>query len=359
MISENQKETSLNETLTTAEKFPEYTTVRLAPRKEGILAAAIGGSFVLSTLIGFFVFRRREAKKEKDEMAKNYTEIPRSWNAYDEGDLVYGTQDSYMKDASGSGRRSMSDLAIGATQEEFVQNGMRIDVYGSGKKKKKRNSKTEDKLKKGADLCTELDPINEVDSAISSSCATCVDEERTGIKVNMLPSLHYSSSPTDSDEYLPTPSVSSNPSDENDEIFHHHNINQTENSSKEYGQIEPSYAQFTVHENEVSNSPILSLQNMALQGPSLADQIDMEEDERSTESVTNVLLQEDSDHEENYDHEEIHSPSVLVISNQQEIPDSPYMSTNPMVVIPVGNEQNSDDGHEESAKRKLLFTNDQ
>lgn len=357
MIPDNLDVSFQNQTLVAEESKSPEQTVRLGlnPGKEGIVAGAVMGSFVVSTLIGFFVFRRREAKRECDESSQNYTEIAsRSWNDLEGTDPSFGVHDSYMKDATTSGRRSMSELAIGATQEEFVQNGMRIDVYGSGKKKKKRNSKTEDKLKKGADLRTELDPINEVDSAISSSCATGVEEERRGVQTNMLPLLDYSSSPTDSDEYLATPSVSSNPSDENDEIFHHHNIDRIEKSgsSTEYDHNEPSYAQFTVHETgELSNSPILSLQNIALHGPSLGDGIDVKEDEPSVESVTEI--------QDKSDYEESHSPSVVVITNQQEIPDSPFMSTNPMVVIPVGDEHNSDDGQDESAKRKLSFTIDQ
>ena len=343
--------TLVTENLSSEEaRSPDYKTVKLDPGREGLMAGAIIGSFVLSTVVGFLIFRRRESKDGDEESSKNYTEIhSKSWIGYEGNEVLNEMQDSYTKSATKTGRRSMSDLAIGATQEEFVQNGMRIDIYGSSKKKKKkRNLLVENRAKKGAHLCTELDPINEVDSARSSSCPP---EERRIIDSNMLPSLD-SSTPSDSDDYLPSPSISSNPSDENDEIFHHQrSVDDAQNMNERTDRKELTYAQFTYNQNDVdTNSPIVTLENIAFQGTSMSDNlapVTNNEDEISAESSY--------DEEVENGLEGTQSPSVIVVSNQSEIPDSPFMSTNPMVVVPVGDEQISDEEQNERVKRKLSF----
>lgn len=107
---------------------------------------------------------------------------------------------------------SMSDLAAGATQEEFAENGMKVHIYGSGQKEKqpskKRTQKVNMMLKRnsprGGELSTDLEPIVEVNSAVSGgSSAKSTDTWQQGNKdINNAPPL------------LPAMSVSSAPSDE-------------------------------------------------------------------------------------------------------------------------------------------------
>lgn len=110
------------------------------------------------------------------------------------------------------GGNTMSDLAAASTQEEFRQNGMKVDVYGSGgeerKPSKRRLQKVTMMLKKnsprGGELSTDLDPIVEVNSAVSgdSSRAETTDSWQQGKKeINnappLLPALSVSSAPSD------------------------------------------------------------------------------------------------------------------------------------------------------------------
>lgn len=107
---------------------------------------------------------------------------------------------------------SMSDLAAGATQEEFAENGMKVHIYGSCQKEKqpskKRTQKVNMMLKKnsprGGELSTALESIVEVDSAVSGdSSAKSTESWQQGNKdINNAPPL------------LPAMSVSSVPSDE-------------------------------------------------------------------------------------------------------------------------------------------------
>ena len=106
-------------------------------------------------------------------------------------------------------RRTMSDLAAGATQEEFVKHGMNIQVYGSHEKQKReitllRGIRPSGKKKgspKGSDMESFLDPIVEVDS-LNSSRTGETESWQNGIKEinnapNILPALSVSSSPSD------------------------------------------------------------------------------------------------------------------------------------------------------------------
>lgn len=107
---------------------------------------------------------------------------------------------------------SMSDLAAGATQEEFAENGMKVHIYGSCQKKKepskKRTQKVNMMLKRnsprGGELSTDLEPIVEVNSAVSGGSSTKSTEswQRGNKDINNAPPL------------LPAMSVSSAPSDE-------------------------------------------------------------------------------------------------------------------------------------------------
>ena len=110
------------------------------------------------------------------------------------------------------GGNTMSDLAAASTQAEFSQNGMKVDVYGSGgeerKPSKRRLQKVTMMLKKnsprGGELSTDLDPIVEVNSAVSgdSSRAESTESWQQGKKeINnappLLPALSVSSAPSD------------------------------------------------------------------------------------------------------------------------------------------------------------------
>ena len=108
---------------------------------------------------------------------------------------------------------SMSKLASGAVQEKFANTGMKVDTYGSREKggtrslsKKRRNKVTlfmnKDTLRR-KNLGTDLDPIDEVNSAISGSSTNTPELWQHGNKeINDAPPL------------LPALSVSSVPSDE-------------------------------------------------------------------------------------------------------------------------------------------------
>jgi hypothetical protein len=98
-------------------------------------------------------------------------------------------------------RRSMSDLAAGATQEEFFKNGMNIHVYGSHDKKKR-------KAKKGSPRSSEMEPLDaivEVDSSLSGTGTDTESWQNGDKQINNAPPL------------LPALSVSSNSSAPSDE----------------------------------------------------------------------------------------------------------------------------------------------
>ncbi len=97
-------------------------------------------------------------------------------------------------------KTSMSKLAAGATQEEFVEHGMDIDVYGNSQSKKKKKKKASPVAKKGAELDTDLDPIVEVNSSVADSVSNQTDDKavKSDLKVpKLLPSLSASSCPSD------------------------------------------------------------------------------------------------------------------------------------------------------------------
>ena len=107
---------------------------------------------------------------------------------------------------------SMSDLAAGATQEEFVEHGMRVDIYGTAQKNKKpskkRTQKVQMMLKKnsplGGELSSGLEPIVEVNSAVSCGSSSANGREswqQGNQEINdappLLPALSVSSAPSD------------------------------------------------------------------------------------------------------------------------------------------------------------------
>jgi hypothetical protein len=113
--------------------------------------------------------------------------------------------------SSYSSGSSMSKLASGATQEEFARSGMKVDIYGSRKGHKKVSKKRVKKVAKlmglntprRNNLSTDLDPIEEVNSAVSGSSVKTPESWQSGNKeINNAPPL------------LPARSVSSVPSDE-------------------------------------------------------------------------------------------------------------------------------------------------
>lgn len=98
-------------------------------------------------------------------------------------------------------RRSMSDLAAGATQEEFFNNGMNIHVYGSHEKKqRKKQGNTKKTSPKGSEMEL-LEAIIEVDSLNSGTNADTESWQNGNKEINnappLLPALSISSAPSD------------------------------------------------------------------------------------------------------------------------------------------------------------------
>lgn len=96
-------------------------------------------------------------------------------------------------------RRTMSDLAAGATQEEFFKNGMNIHVYGSQEKNRAK------KQKRNSPKASEMEPLEaiiEVDSLNSGTNTDTESWQQGNQEINRAPPL------------LPALSISSTPSDE-------------------------------------------------------------------------------------------------------------------------------------------------
>lgn len=190
----------------------------------GILSALIG-IFLVTSAMGFVYERKRRNKSRGYEVSGDGENEPNydihgsknvvdAWNdeslANTLGNIAaYSTQGDPNESISHSWNRRrtpMSKLAAGATQEEFAENGMSIDVYGQtqSKKKKKKKGSPIMNAKKGAELDTELDPIEEVNSSIAGSSLLSGSTDDKIVKGDLkVPTL------------LPAMSVSSCPSDEN------------------------------------------------------------------------------------------------------------------------------------------------
>jgi len=147
-------------------------------------------------------------------------------------------------------RNSMSDLAAGATQEEFAENGMKIDVYGSSEKK--RNKRLSPLMmmdsKKGGELFSELAPIVEVDSAVSGSDISGRTEswqEGNG-EINkappLLPAFSASSASSDNGEQDNMQLLQSSPVDSNagDDFSFNYSTPVIENGSEDNLALIPS-----------------------------------------------------------------------------------------------------------------------
>jgi hypothetical protein len=154
-------------------------------------ASAIAACVVALAAVGFVIHRKRRLDSQDPMEKRRKSKAPKSsWT---------GT------------RRTMSELAAGATQEEFSRCGMKVQEYGDGYQKKKSSSKKVKKSKKvpasplrGSELETTLDPIEEADasSAVSGSLLSDEFPEIEGLEnANMLPPLSLASNPSDEEEY--------------------------------------------------------------------------------------------------------------------------------------------------------------
>lgn len=205
--------------------------------KTAVIAGALVGS--ASFLLFAYAYRRRhraekeyaatefydqdhgndfESRASQDECQMSAVVPKKQWNGTRLSDIaVAGPKRngfSYLEavvSSSYSSGSSMSKLASGATQEEFARSGMKVDVYGSCKGKKKVSKKRLNKVAilmgkntpKRNNLTTDLDPIDEVNSAMSGSSVKTPESWQSGNKeINNAPPL------------LPAMSVSSVPSDE-------------------------------------------------------------------------------------------------------------------------------------------------
>ena len=196
----------------------DTTTLTLsAGNSTGLISGMVVGIFVISTLAGFAYRRRRQNKSRSNGYYVsdfyNSTEdhdddgnptIDSSYNNSPSKSLKHIAAGSVNKDSDYASAKfngkvtSMSKLAAGATQEEFAQNGMNVDVYGQNinRKKKKRSSPLANG-RKGAEMSTDLDPIVEVSSSVASSVT---DDKMVKGDLNvpqLLPALSVSSCPSD------------------------------------------------------------------------------------------------------------------------------------------------------------------
>lgn len=196
------------------------TVTLTSNNNSGLISGMLIGIFVISSVAGYIYSRGRRNKSRgafseisNEDYGNNTDQIMSTWHndsvANSLGDIAAYSAHNDSKEGvsqSWNSRRKtpMSKLAAGATQEEFAENGMIIDVYGQThqKKKKKKGSPTMS-AKKGAELDTTLDPIEEVNSSVASSMMSSNTDDKI-IKGNLeVPKL------------LPALSVSSCPSDEN------------------------------------------------------------------------------------------------------------------------------------------------
>jgi len=147
------------------------------------IAIMLVGATVILGSVGLAVHRYR-VRKDNDEEYYEPRSPEQMWNA---------------------SRRTMSDLAACATQLEFAENGMRIDIYGSSEKKKKKKERKQQRspipnspgMSKGSPLCTtHLDPIVEAEGSTSSRRSSVVSHTDIDAATNnnLLPALSFASS---------------------------------------------------------------------------------------------------------------------------------------------------------------------
>lgn len=204
-------------------------TVELVATNSGFMTGMIVGIFLLTSAFSFAYHRSRRGKSRSKRSSRGYqlSDYYNDNDAHDEdANPNYSTWshsptktlgyiaarssreeiNEYLAKITSSHwnkkKTSMSKLAAGATQEEFVQHGMDIDVYGNSQSKKKKKKKGSPVVvaKKGAELDTDLDPIVEVNSSVADSVTNQTDDKavKSNLKVpKLLPSLSASSCPSD------------------------------------------------------------------------------------------------------------------------------------------------------------------
>lgn len=205
--------------------------------KTAIIAGALAGS--ASLLLFAYAYRRRnksessymvtefygedhdndlESRASQDEYQMSMVAPANPWSRTRLSDIAIAGPKrngfSYLEavvNSSYSSGSSMSKLASGATQEEFARSGMKVDIYGNRKEHKKASKRRVKKVSmlmgtskpRSNNLTTDLEPIEEVSSAVSGSSAKTPESWQSGNEdINNAPPL------------LPAMSVSSVPSDE-------------------------------------------------------------------------------------------------------------------------------------------------
>lgn len=195
----NGYSTDLDGTDTDSIKSKTLKAKSTIPMIAGMVAA-------ISVMIAAFIYTRRKRDtrggyKLSDEYDTDLESVPTVPKLM-LSDLAAGSVQNSTGYASlitgvwASKKCSMSELAAGATQEDFAKHGLQVDVYGksSGNKKEKSKKKLSPNPKvKGTMLVTNLDPIEEVRSATGSESWQEGDEQITNAPP-LLPSLSVSNS---------------------------------------------------------------------------------------------------------------------------------------------------------------------
>jgi hypothetical protein len=175
-------------------------------RAKSTIPMIAGMAAAISVMIAAFIYTRRkkhtrDGYKLSDEYDTDLESVPTVPKLM-LSDLAAGSVQNSTGYASlitgvwASKKCSMSELAAGATQEDFAKHGLQVDVYGksSGNKKEKSKKKLSPNPKgKGTMLVTSLDPIEEVRSATGSESWQEGDEQITNAPP-LLPSLSVSNS---------------------------------------------------------------------------------------------------------------------------------------------------------------------
>jgi hypothetical protein len=175
-------------------------------KAKSALPMIAGMAAAVSIMVAAFIYTRRNRRggsgyklsEEYDTDLESVPTVPKLMLS----DLAAGSVQNSMGYASlitgvwASKKCSMSELAAGATQEDFARHGLQVDVYGkSGGNKKERSKKklSPNSKVKGTMMVTNLDPIEEVRSATGSESWHEGDEQITNAPP-LLPSLSVSNS---------------------------------------------------------------------------------------------------------------------------------------------------------------------
>lgn len=195
-----------------------------ALKSKSTIPMIAGMAVAVSVMIAAFVYTKRKRRdrsgyklsEEYDTDLESVPTVPKLMLS----DLAAGSVQNSTGYASlitgvwASKKCSMSELAAGATQEDFARHGLPVETYGKpgGNKKEKNKKKQSPNSKvKGTLLATNLDPIEEVRSATGSESWQEGDEQITNAPP-LLPSLSVSNSSgseaDDQDASFRTPRIS-------------------------------------------------------------------------------------------------------------------------------------------------------